>query len=245
MDNAVYQMEYAGHPLRYRFLYPETRSMFRPLPQPAEGEADIAVSYELHQRGRNLLPPDSSDAYVEYRCLIEPTARTMLQYNCSLFHGVAFFWRDLAWILTAPPGTGKTTQYRNWIRQHRGEIRVISGDKPMLEKRDDGSVWVHPSPWNGKENFAGRDRAPLGGIVLLEQGKCNSIRPLTAREAVLPLFRQFLACPVTEGEILAQSGLLDAMLRFAPSWKFINLGDAASTELMRETLLARKEKEEV
>ena len=64
-------MTYAGHPLRYAFLYPATRYLMLPWPVPVEGQDyDVGVTPELHARGRAELPPDSTDPYVEYRCLI-------------------------------------------------------------------------------------------------------------------------------------------------------------------------------
>ncbi|MBQ3424394.1 MAG: hypothetical protein IJK63_01450 [Oscillospiraceae bacterium] len=235
----IYEMTIAGHPLRYAFLHPGTRFLLNPLPRRVEGEdCDIAVTPEKIELGRNFLPPDSSDAYVEYRCLIELTARALLPYGGCVFHAAAFAWRDRAWLLTAPPETGKTTQFLNWQRLHPGEITMISGDMPALETREDGSVWVHFSPWNGKENLFSRTSAPLGGLVLLEQGRENRIAPLSPREGVSPLLQQFMALPETEEELYAMAALLERMLRTAPAWKLINLGDDASTELLRETLLA-------
>ena len=235
----VYQMTVAGHPLRYAFLYPETRFFLRPLPRRTEGDDfDIAVTPELIEQGRNFLEPDSSDPYVEYRCLIELTARRLLPFGGCVFHSVSFFWRDRAWLLTAPSGVGKTTQFCNWQRLHPDEITMISGDMPALETKSDGAVWVHPSSWNGKENLFSQLSAPLGGIVLLEQGTENQIAPLSPRDGVMPLLGQFMAVPETEEELLAMSALLDRMLRQVPVWKLVNLGNDASTELLRGTLLA-------
>lgn len=238
----VYQSMVAGHPLRYAFLYPATRYYLRPLPRRVEGEDfDIAVTPDKIALGRNFLPPDSSDSYVEYRCLIELTARSLLRYGCCVFHAVSFLWQDRAWLLTAPSGVGKTTQFLNWQRLHPGEITMISGDMPVLEAQEDGSVWVHPSSWNGKENISSRNSAPLGGLVLLEQGPENRIAPLRPWEGVSPLMGQFMAVPETEEELLAMAALLDRMLRAAPAWKLTNLGDEASTELLRATLSASPE----
>lgn len=238
MAGEVYQMNIAGHLLRYSFLYPRTRFKLRPLPQRAEGEDyDIGVTPELIALGRNFLAPDSSNDYVEYRCLIELTARALLRYGCSVFHAVAFSWRDRAWLLTAPSGVGKTTQFLNWQRLFPGEITVISGDMPVLEGREDGSVWIHPSSWNGKEDLRSRLSAPLGGLVLLEQGNENRIEPLCRSEAVGPIFRQLMALPETEEEILRMTELEDRLLCAAPAWKYVNRGDDASTALLRETLL--------
>ena len=114
---------------------------------------------------------------------------------------------------------------------------MICGDIPVLESRNDGSVWVHPSPWNGKEHWGDRSLcAPLGGIVRLEQKDENVIYPLPVCDAIPLLFRQFMVRPEDEEEILALSGLVDRILRYAPMWFFENLGDDASTALLRETL---------
>ena len=120
----VFEAVYAGHPIRYAFAYPATRYQFRPPLRPAEGGGcDIRLTPELLARGRELLPPDSSDGYVEFRCLIEPTARALLSCGCTLFHAVAFERSGRAFLITAPSGVGKTTQYRNWVRLHPGELR--------------------------------------------------------------------------------------------------------------------------
>ncbi|MBR3475216.1 MAG: hypothetical protein IKH34_09170 [Oscillospiraceae bacterium] len=237
MLDGVYQMDIAGHPLRYAFLYPRTRFKLRPLPRRVEGEDfDVCVTPEKIELGRGVLDPGSTDDYVEYRCLIELTARALLRYGCSIFHAVAFVWRERAWLLTGPSEVGKTTQLMNWQRLFPGEATVISGDMPVLEAREDGSVWVHPSSWNGKENLYSALSAPLGGVVLLEQGRENRIGRLPPAQSVSPLFKQFMALPETEEEILGLTGLEDRLLRAAPVWKLVNLGDDDSTRLLRRTL---------
>ena len=242
MSKKVFQTEYAGHILRYSLLCPLTRYNFKPRLEPAEGdEYDIAASPELLELARTMLPPDSRDAYVEYRVLIELTARELLRYDCCIFHSASYVWNGKAFLLTAPSGTGKTTQYLNWERLFPNEITMISGDMPVLERREDGSVWAHPTTWNGKENIGSRLSAPVAGIVLLEQGKENAVTPLSARDAVVPFFEQFIVRPETEEQILALARLMDQMLRNLPCYKLVNRGDDASTLLLRETLFGAEE----
>ena len=107
---------------------------------------------------------------------------------------------------------------------------------PLLEQRDDGSVWVHPTHWNGKESVGSSAFAPLGGIVLLEQGGENRMARMTAREALIPLLDQFCAEPETEEEIRTLFGLLEKLLCDTPVWKLVNRGDAESTLLLRDTI---------
>lgn len=235
----IYQVELAGHPLRYSLHRPETHYCFGEYMHGVTGEEyDVRASDELLAHVRTLLPENTKDYYLEYRTLILATSHPLLRYGCCLFHAAAFLWQGRAWLVTGPSGVGKTTQFRNWQQLFPGEITMICGDMPVLEQRSDGAVWVHPSPWNGKENLGDRHHppAPLAGIVLLEQGQDNTIAPLPVREAIPALFPQFIVQPNTEAEILALTGLMDQMLRTVPVRKLTNRGDDASTELLRQTL---------
>ena len=237
METAVYPVEYVGHVLHYAFTYPSTRYKFRPWPEPVYGhDCDVKVSAEQIKTTRDVLAPGSTNGFVEFRALIAPTSRALLKYGCCIFHCVSFLWQDKAFLLTAPPGTGKTTQYLNWQRLFPGEINMICGDMPVLEGREDGSVWAHPSPWNGKEKLGNAVNGPVSGIVLLEQGKENRIMKVSPREAIIPFFGQVVGCPETEDQIIALAGIMDKMLRNIPCYKFINRGDDESTKILRSAL---------
>lgn len=223
--------------MTYSLLNRGTRYQFQPCLARSEIEkADVSATRELLELARTMLPEDSRDSYVEFRVLIELTAKELLKYDCCIFHSASFVWHGRTFLLTAPSGTGKTTQYLNWQRLFPSEITMICGDMPVLERREDGTVWAHPTTWNGKEKIGSRLCAPVAGIVLLEQGKENRIRPLSAREAVMPFIDQFIVRPETEEQIRALARLMDQMLRNVPCFKLVNLGDDASTTLLRETL---------
>ena len=249
MNERIYQTEYAGRAVRYRFLTPGARAWFGPWAYRVDCEdCDVYVTPERLQLARDLLQqdlqrrslpdPGYSDQYVEFRTLTELSAHPLIRTGCCFFHAASFLWRGRAWLLSGPSGVGKSTQFLNWQRLHPGEVSVICGDMPVLERREDGIVWVWPSPWNGKERLGDRHSpsAPLGGLVLLEQGAENTIVPINAHEAIPALFRQFILSPDTEQEILELASLMDSLLRSAPVWKLTNRGDDDSTELLRQTL---------
>lgn len=236
----VFEVEYAGHAVRYSFLYPATRYHFREYIRPAEGEEyDIRVSPNLIERGKKLLPEDSTVQYVEYRCMIPLTAKALLKWNACIFHSVSFIMGGYAWLLTAPSGTGKSTQYFNWERLFPGEITMISGDMPVLTPMEDGTILVSGSSWNGKEGIGGRHEAPLGGVVLLEQAGENTVAEMTPAECILPFFGQFIVRPETEEEIRSLALLMEKLLTAAPVWKLRNKGDDESTEMLRRLLMDR------
>ena len=233
----VYQAEYAGYPVRYAFQYPKTRTYFRSWLKPVSGEEyDVSVTPEQIQQAYELMQEGNAEDYAEYKALIGPAGRYLLRYHCCIFHSVAFLWKGRAWLLAAPSGTGKSTQFFNWRRLFPGEIMMICGDMPVLEQREDGSIWVHPTHWNGKESIGSHASARLGGIVVLEQAGENRMDRLTAHEALVPVVNQFCAAPETEEEIRTMFGMLDRMLGDHPVWKLRNLGDDASTLLLRESI---------
>ena len=115
---------------------------------------------------------------------------------------------------------------------------MICGDMPLLEWKEDGSIWVHPTPWNGKERIRGKVCAPLAGIVILEQQKINSIESIIPYVSGVPLLHQMAIRPKTEEQIIRMADLLNRLLQACPVWKLKNCGDQAS---MLMTALTFKE----
>jgi energy-coupling factor transporter ATP-binding protein EcfA2 len=106
---------------------------------------------------------------------------------------------------------------------------------------DEGPIIVHPSPWNGKENWHGAPAAPLAGLILLERGDKNRLVALTEREAVLQTYLSFIhTC--SEPRIIHRVAALETrLLRAAPIWKLTTDEVPASTELLLESVFARTE----
>lgn len=231
----VYRVEYAGRRVRYSFLCPLTKHLFRDfIAEDGGGECDIRLTPELLEAARKLLPARMRDEYVEYRALIEPTARKLLEFGMCIFHSAAFVREGRAWLLTAPSGVGKTTQYLNWQRLFPNEIEMICGDMPVLERAEDGII-VHATSWCGKERIGKRGlSAPLAGVVLLEQANENRLEPLPPHDAIMPFFEQFIVRPETEKEIRELASVMDTLVGSVPLYRFANLGDDASTNLLRE-----------
>ncbi|MBP3871777.1 MAG: hypothetical protein J6E46_12480, partial [Faecalicoccus sp.] len=136
-----------------------------------------------------------------------------------------------------PSGTGKTTQYRLW-RNIDTTVRMINGDKPILENRNN-QIIAHSSPWNGKEKYgAAGISVPLKAIILLEQGIDNKIQHISGFDAVIPLFTQFIAYAYNTSILEKEAFFLDKMLDAVPVWKLMNKGDIDSAVLTHNTLEA-------
>ena len=197
------------------------------------GEPPISVSMEEIQREKESM---GSESFTEFNLLLGRFSARLLPHDRCAFHGVAVAVGNRAWLITAPSGTGKSTQFLLWKELLGDRVRLICGDKPILEFQPGGEILVHPSPWIGKERWGGGAPAKLAGIVYLEQGPHNTISPMPVSKAVVPLYTQFLYHPADEGELRRVSAMLQKLLEGVPVWKLVNLGDADSARLTHETL---------
>ena len=237
----------AGLPVRLSLRCVQTRRYFQDFQlSPASGSSFPLSSWlvlppvdeaALEQEQKRLGP---DPAFAEYSLLIEAFGNPVLRCNRFLFFCVAIGWRGKVLILTGKSGVGKTTQLRHWMNLYGDEISLISGDKALIELRED-ALWVYPSPWTGKEGEHGFGCAPLGGIVLLEQGAENTIRRLSVSEAVFPLFLQFLYRPLDRESVDLVCAYEEQLLRTVPVWKLVNRGDEASAKLCHEYLMKEGE----
>ena len=165
------------------------------------------------------------EPFLEYTYIMLPIGDQLLNYRRCIFHGVAFLWRDKAYIFTGPSGTGKSTQYKRWREVFRDETSILNGDKPILEWCADDSFVVHPSPWRGKECYGSNRTAPLGGIIYLEQANRNQIKLITPDEAVIPIYNQFFFASDSKGAVRNACALVNALVTHVPLWKLENLAD--------------------
>ena len=237
-----------GVPVHITFLHPGTAKYFRGcLMQESDCDAvACAGSEELHvqctgdflEENRWLVGcQDVPGEILEFHALMLAAGSRLLARRRAVFHGAAFCWRDLAWILTAPSGTGKTTQLVHWIHTQGRDVRTINGDKPILDCSSEGSVYVCSSPWRGKERYGHPHmRVELGGIIFLRQGSTNTIRRMEAEEAVPLLFAEFISSRESAEEIRQQADLLDRVMRTVPVWELVNVGDEESALLTQKAI---------
>ena len=214
----IYSLDCGGSQVLYRFLYPETIRYFgRYLEETDKTDDAISLAPEYLEEHSWLCDSDQTPAYLEYMSLMIATGNELLKHDRCLFHSAALLWKEKAWLLCAPSGTGKTTQLRHWKTLLKKDVKVINGDKPLLECKEDGSVWVYSSPWKGKERYGIKGlKAPLGGIIYLKQDDDNHIQKMTVQETVKPLFSSFISYPDTEEEIQCQAEILKKILSAVP-----------------------------
>lgn len=236
MEQSTFSATLGGISLNFHPTYGDSVECFGSFARPASQDGPVvSLPRDSLEEARTLYSPEMSPGIVEFNELCPRASDVLLPFRRCAFHGVAFLWRSKAYIFTAPSGTGKTTQYVLWKMLYGDEIGVLNGDKPVLESRDDG-LWVHPSPWMGKEGMGRAESAPLGGVIYLAQGQENTIRLMRPRESVVPVFAQFLFTAPGPEAVEQVCRLEEDMLRTVPVWLLTNRGDEASARLTHDTI---------
>ena len=90
--------------------------------------------------------------------------------------------------LAMPRGTGKTTHINLWRRNLGDNVRMINGDKPIIQVAE--NAIVYGTPWAGKEGYNRNVSAPIKAICILKQGKTNNIVKLGIGDALNSIMKQ-------------------------------------------------------
>lgn len=226
----------SGIEINYAFRYPDTVNYLGKYVISNIGESENFVSLSDYEIREWEKLGSEVNGFAEYSLLHLPTSTYLLNYNRFIFHSVAFILNKKAWLITALPGVGKSTQFKNLIQLHPDEITIINGDKPILELKDNDSFMVHPSPWNGKEQWSGTDSAPLAGIICLKQDKENTINQITPKDSVSQIFAS-IHHTFENKQVIQQAGnMATKILKSVPVWLLSNKGDLESSELLYQTI---------
>lgn len=229
-----------GIALRLKLHFAEAAELFAPWDAGGVPAAELAVSESEWTYLRSSVGV-AFDAQSEASILTACCSDALLPYDRCIMHAVALRFRDQAWLIAAPSGVGKTTQARVLQELWPGEFSVICGDRPVLRLTDDGGVYVHPSPWNGKENWYGAAAAPLAGIVFLQRGDYDDAYQIKRRDAVIPCLQALIYSGVSEDVIRRAAAFTDQLLRRVPAYRLQSENVPGSTKLLYEEIIRRED----
>lgn len=159
--------------------------------------------------------------------------KTLLPFNALMLHCALIEQEGRGIAFSAASQTGKSTQANLW-EKHRG-ARILNGDRAIL-RNEDGVIWAYGSPYAGSSNLFLDVRVPLKAIIMLEQAKQNTIRPIPHAEG-LGLFLSQSSLPVWE-PTLFEKGMetLEAIITGVPMYLLACLPDEGAVECTYECL---------
>ena len=153
------------------------------------------------------LSKDSKE-YIDYACLIKKDndctlyidypdlwdsmifeainiSQILIERNTVLLHCSCVEYKGKAILFTAPKQVGKSTQASLWEKYKN--TKIINEDRMAL-RFIEGQLYSCGTPYRGSSDICENKTLPVGIIFAIEQGKDNSISPLSASEAYMKLF---------------------------------------------------------
>lgn len=165
-------------------------------------DGSVAVFY--------VMPP-FDEAFRErlFHALRLPFLYLAKKHGMYVLHSASILYDGHAWLFSGKSGTGKSTHTNLWKRLFG--TPVLNGDLNLLVIGPKGAE-VRGIPWCGTSGICTIEAYPLGGIVLLKQGKEENLLPLSEEEKRLFVMKRLIS-PLWDGEMLA--GTLDFVDRLA------------------------------
>ncbi len=140
---------------------------------------------------KQALHPHLSRAECEYVFLGSQFYNLLPHFDGMLLHASAVAVDGVAYLFSAPSGTGKSTHTGLWRQYFGDRAEILNDDKPAIRLHD-GKPYVYGTPFSGKVDLSANKRAELGGICMLSQGEENRITRLSTAAALPQLMQQTL-----------------------------------------------------
>lgn len=175
-----------------------------------------------------------TDPFLERSVIQHHVADLLISRGVLMLHGSTVAVDGMAYLFTAPCGTGKSTHTRLW-REVFGERAVmVNDDMPFLRVTASGAL-AYGSPWSGKHGLATNICVPLQGICLLHRGVENQIHPVKN----LDLLHQV---HLPEDARLSQKvlNLLEQLSRVVPFWEMHCNKDPEAAEVAHGAMCQKK-----
>ena len=157
----------------------------------------------------------------------------LLQHNGLLLHASLIEYAHQGIAFTGPSGVGKSTQARLWQRSFGAHI--LNGDRAALRKNHCG--WMaYGSPYAGTSGIYRKDQVPLSAIVVLGQGKENSLRRLSGMQAIGRIWPEISARRWDREFVQEALALCAQLLADVPVYLLECLPEESAATLLKEGL---------
>ena len=150
---------------------------------------DLIISPEFVDRYKK--GPNMTDDECEYLNTGSVYYRRLIHFNGIMLHASCVVVDGIAYLFSAPSGTGKSTHTSLWLKLFGDRAYILNDDKPAIRVLEDG-IYVYGTPWSGKHNINRNAKAKFGGICFVNRAPDNSICKMEYNEAFYSIMNQTL-----------------------------------------------------
>ena len=202
-----------------------------------EGNCLYAISH-IAKNGRDERVeylPEFSCAFSESQNSFSHIAiDELLVHQSRMILHASLIKTDVGGILfSGPSGVGKSTQAELWKKLEDAEI--INGDRPILGK--ESGVWkAWGSPYAGTSGFYVAKEIPISAIVVISQGKENTIKKLDVSTAFRKLYSEVTVNTWNSCYINRVIDMLHELSLEIPIYQFACTPDEVAVQTLKEKL---------
>ena len=177
----------------------------------------VDVSEEMIDEEMERASIEVSRGYAEGICVYRAICiRLPIDFQAYLFHSAVIEYKGDGYAFSAKSGTGKSTHIALWRKYFGSDVHIVNGDKPIL-RFIDGELYAFGTPWCGKEGWQANSKVKLKALCFLERAEENSIKQISASDAIVRIFHQILM-PEDLQTVDSLIPLLDRTLRTVPCY---------------------------
>ena len=217
----------ADIPVCYHAFYPMLRTRSQKYASDSSPDA-ILLSVnnveieEIHER-----TPLLDDDMREYMLMGKKYYDILVEHDGMMLHASAVVVDGLAYLFSAPSGTGKSTHTSLYLKRFGERAYILNDDKPAIRVVE-GKAYAYGTPFSGKYDISENQRVPIAGIAFIERSETNSIEPMPSARAVFSLLNQ-TSRPESPELYMRMLRNLDAILQYVPVYTLrCNMDDAAA-----------------
>lgn len=156
-----------------------------------EFDFEVSANDKDIEDERKSSPSYFKDYHLESLCIYRKIALLLPKYDAYLIHGAALKIDEVAYIILAKSGTGKTTHANN-LKSLLGErLSFINGDKPII-RIINNKPYVFGTPWCGKEHLGSNTNSLISSFIFLERGNKNEISEISGKEILPKIIHQII-----------------------------------------------------
>lgn len=153
-------------------------------------DKDLSTFFNNYLRNDNeksdITLTDNNDKY--HLDILDELASNLAYFKGFLMHGASISYKNKGYVFIAPPGTGKSTHIKLWLK-HLKDVKVINGDKPII-RIIKNNINIYGNPWNGKEGLGNNISLPLDSIILIQRSNINKMYEIDKKDYIQEIFKQ-------------------------------------------------------
>lgn len=190
-------------------------------------KADIIINLtDEFLKARHEENPHLSIEDCEYIWMGSDFYEALPEFNGFMLHASAVVYNDMAFLFSAPSGTGKSTHTQLWLKAFDGAY-ILNDDKPAI-RLVDGKAYAFGTPFSGKTDLNVNRGVVLKGICMVERAAENRIERVSPDEALFGILNQTLR-PSDEARMDKLLNVLDRLLAEVPVYRlYCNMSPAAA-----------------